>query len=161
MKLNKVLLFGLSIIIAVGLVFVLIKVSKTIFGTTVTAGTSEDQETAKNSMNNPGFKLIHSGSMDSGDVLIELTPEEIKNGKLVVKFSMNTHSVNLSRFDLKSIATLEYEEKILVPIDADGLRGHHSSGVLVFDVGRKINSFTIKIKGIPKNTERTFTWNAG
>ncbi len=98
MKANKILLFGLSIVIGAGLIFALIKVTKTPFAARVTAKAYEDNKTAKKPLYTPGFKLIRSGSMDSGDVLIELTPEEFKNGKLIVRFAVNTHSVNLSRF---------------------------------------------------------------
>ncbi len=161
MKLNKILLLGLAILIGAGLIYAVMKVPKTLFDAKATARAYETQKTENTSMNNPGFKLFRSGSMGSGDVLIELTPKEVKDGKLVIKFAINTHSVNLSRFNLKEIATLKYEEKTLKPITADRLSGHHSSGVFVFDVGKKINSFRIKIKGIPKNIERVFTWNSG
>ena len=45
MKFNKVLIFGFSILVGVGLVFVFTKASKAIFGTAVGATTYEGRET--------------------------------------------------------------------------------------------------------------------
>ena len=105
-----------------------------------------------------GFKTISSGSTDPGEVSIELTPRKIKDGKLDVDIAINTHSVDLSNFDLKEITTLEYDGKIIKPISAPTLGGHHTTSYLVFQVDNDVDSFTIKIKGIPKVEERVFEW---
>lgn len=117
-----------------------------------------DLADSNNKLTGSSFKTISSGSTDSGDVSIELTPQNIENRKLNVEIAANTHSVDLSQFDLKKITTLEHNGKIIKPISAPVLNGHHSSGMVVFDVEEEINSFTIKIKGIPKIEERIFKW---
>lgn len=105
------------------------------------------------------FEAKVTGSTEPGDALVELTPENEGN-RLVVKFSINTHSVRLSSFDLKDITTLEYEGKTMKPVTASRIGGHHSSGTIVFDTGKDISSFTIRIKGIPNVDERVYQWNA-
>ena len=99
------------------------------------------------------------GSTESGDVFIELTPLNIKDGKLNIKVDVNTHTVELAEFDLKQLTTLEYNSKFVKPVEVPNLKGHHSSGILVFDLKDNINIFKIKIRGIPIDQERTFEWN--
>jgi len=117
-----------------------------------------------NSINNEGedtsktFESINSGSTDSGDVSIELTPYEMNKKQLKVRIAANTHSVDLSGFDLKQITFLEYNGQTIKPISAPSLQGHHSNGELIFNIEKELSSFTIKIKGIPKVEERVFTW---
>ena len=59
------------------------------------------------------FKTISTGSLDSGDASVDLTPRGMENGKFAVDFSINTHSVDLSQFDLMQITTLEYDGKTI------------------------------------------------
>ncbi len=106
----------------------------------------------------PAFKTISTGSLDSGDTTVDLTPAGIKNGKFEVDVSINTHSVDLSQFDLMKIILLEYDGKTIKPVSAPKLSGHHSSGTLIFDTGMEIKSFKIIIKGIPAVEERVFEW---
>lgn len=108
----------------------------------------------------PSFGTQVTGSMASGDAVVELTPEFDSN-RLVVKFSVNTHSVSLGSFNLKDITILEYEGKTIKPLKASRIGGHHSSGTIVFDTGKDIRSFTIRIKGIPDVNERIYEWNKG
>ncbi len=116
-----------------------------------------------NNLNNknplpPAFKTVSTGSTDTGDALVDLTPKGMENGKFVVDASINTHSVNLDQFDLTKITLLEYEEKTIKPVSAPKLSGHHSSGTLAFDTGKEIKNFKIIIKGIPAVDERVFEW---
>lgn len=104
------------------------------------------------------FKTITSGSTNPGDVSIELTPKNRENNKLNVEIAANTHSVDLSQFDLKERTTLEYKGKLIKPVTAPALNGHHSSGMVVFDLEEEVNSFTIMVKGVPKIEERIFKW---
>ncbi len=112
----------------------------------------------KNNVEVSSFKTISSGSTQSGDALIELTPKEIKDGKLNVDFAANTHSVNLGQFDLMQITTLEYDGNVVKPVSAPTLTSHHNSGTLVFDTGKELKSFKIIINGIPDIEERVFEW---
>ncbi len=104
------------------------------------------------------FEPITTGSMESGDAVLELSPSMKGAGRLVVGFAANTHSVDLSRYDLKEITTLEFDGKEIRPSKADRLRGHHAYGKIVFDVGREIDSFRIKVVGIPAMEERIYEW---
>jgi len=104
------------------------------------------------------LKSVSTGSTNSGDALIELTPHKVVNGKLVVDASFSTHSVTLSAFDLKQITTLEYDGKVIQPSSALLLSGHHNNGEIVFDVDKDLTTFTIKIKGIPNIEDRVFEW---
>ena len=108
------------------------------------------------------FETVSTGSTQTGDVLIELTPKGIVNGKLYFDISANTHSVALDEFDLMKITKLEINGAAISPSEAPILSGHHASGTLSFYVGNKTtsssNSFTITIKGIPITEERIFKW---
>lgn len=104
-----------------------------------------------------GFKSITTGNTDTGSVEIQLTPLGVKDGKFQVSIDVNTHSVDLSPFDLKEITVLEYEGNSVKPVSGPSLSGHHSSGIIEFDAG-SISKFTIKIKGIPSVEERVFEW---
>lgn len=101
---------------------------------------------------------ISTGSTDSGDVAIELTPVRIDGKNLILNIALNTHSVELSQFDLKQIATLEYKGKTAYPVEAPKIEGHHSSGSIVFNVDGNLKDFTVTIKGIPKVEERIYKW---
>ena len=74
-------------------------------------------------------------------------------------FSVNTHSVDLSQYDLLQITTLEYNGNVIKPRSAPSLSGHHNSGTLVFDTGKELKTFKIIIKDIPDIKERIFEWN--
>ncbi|MEN8263909.1 MAG: hypothetical protein ABFR82_10625 [Nitrospirota bacterium] len=105
------------------------------------------------------FDTKSTGGTGSGDALVELTPRIKDGNKLLVHFSANTHSVRLGNFDLTKITTLEYEGKILKPVKAGKLGGHHSTSVIVFDVGKEVRNFKIKLYGIPNIQERVYEWN--
>ena len=140
-------LYGVLVLVVIGLVYSFMGFS----GTSTTKTTSQKAD-------EPGFELKSSGTTSSGDVSIDLTPIEVGNDKLKVKISANTHSVDLSQFDLKEITTLEYNGKVIKPVSAPALSGHHNDGELVFNTKEKIDSFTIKIRGIPNVEERVFKW---
>src|SRR3989339_376507 len=93
--------------------FVLLAISVFIVGCTSNASNplnenKNDDINNKNSVT-PAFKTVSTGSTDSGDVLVDLTPKGMENGKFTTDISMNTHSVDLSQFDLMEITALEYE----------------------------------------------------
>ncbi len=104
------------------------------------------------------YETKSTGSLEMEDVLIEMTPVGIKNGKFEVQVTANTHSVDLSQFDLMQITTLEYNNKKLKPLSALKLSGHHSSGTIIFDIKEEINNFKIIINEIPNTPNRIFEW---
>jgi hypothetical protein len=103
------------------------------------------------------FATVTTGSTANDDVAIALTPRE-NGGKLRIEIAANTHSVELSQFNMQGITTLEFDGKKLKPEAAPRLSGHHASGMLVFDTGRPVQRFTVTIQGIPAVAERTFVW---
>jgi len=146
--------------------FVLLVLSIFIVGCTSNASNSLDGNKNNNGDNNKNnrnietniFKTVSTGSLDSGDASVDLTPRGMENEKFAVDFSINTHSVDLSQFDLMQITVLEYDGKAIKPISAPALTGHHNSGTLIFDTGKEIRNFRITIKGIPAVEERVFEW---
>lgn len=145
----KLIIYGLvSLLIALSLVYSADLLAK--YSSSGKTGSSRDIQ--------QGFEPISTGSTETGDVSVELTPLESFEGRLRVKIAANTHSVDLTQFDLMKITTLERNGKFIKPETAPALEGHHSSGTLVFNFGERLSGFTIRIKGIPKVEERLFEW---
>ncbi|HLD43651.1 MAG TPA: hypothetical protein VJB08_06745 [Candidatus Nanoarchaeia archaeon] len=160
MSLNKeqVILYAALLLAAATLIYAL-------FAVMGSPGSITLRNTQQDSVNQPdgfaqvnGFATIGSGSTDQGDVSIDLTP--VKGGKqLKVLVTANTHSVDLSQFDLREITILEYDGRKIQPSAAPKLSGHHANGEIIFDVSVPSDSeFTIKMRSIPKEEERVFTW---
>jgi hypothetical protein len=105
-----------------------------------------------------GYESIITGTTSPGDVSIELKPHQQVNGKLEVDVWVNTHSVDLSQFDLEKAVMLDYDGKQAAPTSAPKLGGHHVSGTITFEVEKDVQSFTITIEGIPLQEVRTYTW---
>ena len=104
-----------------------------------------------------GFAPVLTGTTGEGDVEISLTP--VVDGSVIkIQIAANTHSVDLSQFDLMKIIKLVYENKKISPVSAPKLSGHHANGELVFNLEKEINSFAVTIEGIPKINERLFKW---
>ena len=87
-----------------------------------------------------------------------MQPVEVIPGKVTVKVSVNTHSVDLGQFDLKELTVLRYGSTELKPVQASVLGGHHAEGFLVFQPSGELKSFTIIIKGIPPIDQRKYEW---
>lgn len=104
------------------------------------------------------LNTITTGTTDDDDITIELTPQKIENGKLFVAIAVNTHSVDLSQFNLQELVVLDYKGDKIKPISAPSLSGHHANGELVFEVGKQPSTVTITIRGIPKQSERIYNW---
>ncbi len=111
-----------------------------------------------------GFELISSGSTDEGSVSIDLKPIIVNNGRLLFEVYANTHSVDLSPYDLKKLTTLKFGGKVISPVEVPALSGHHTTGNLVFEVGNELEtleslgSFEVAISGVPNVEERNFKW---
>jgi len=104
------------------------------------------------------YSSISTGSTGPGDVLIEITPRGTVQNQLVFDFTANTHSVDLSQFDLREITTLAIGIRELHPVSAPQLSGHHVSGELVFDIEDDPETFILTIVGIPDVQVREFDW---
>lgn len=150
MDLKKINMFLLSVSAGIALVF----------ATAPLMGIWPDGPTVviAREMGGQSFKTKATGSLDEGDVEIRLTPF-IDDDRLIVKIAMDTHSVELGRFDLKKIITLENEGVTMKPIEAKRPIGHHSYGKVTFEAGDYLGGFTIRIKGMPPdNQERVYVW---
>ena len=101
---------------------------------------------------------IAVGSLEPGDAVIELEPEKFEDGKLVVKYFVNTHSVSLGDYDLSASTSLKVGEEIIQAAEADDLGGHHPKGRLIFLLDALPDAFTIVITGIPAVEERVYEW---
>jgi hypothetical protein len=101
---------------------------------------------------------IAVGSMGPGDAVIELKPDKYKDGKLVVKYFANTHSVSLGNYNLKESTSMKVGEEAFKPAKADDLYGHHPKGKITFLLDDLPDSFTIVIRGIPAVDERVYEW---
>lgn len=161
-KYENYILFGVLILLIAGLIFAVTGFTeKEITTNTIdkTASKPLDNLNDKdNSNDKSGYQTVSTGTTEPGDVSVELTPQGINNGQLQVEIAVNTHSVDLNQFDLKEITTLEFDDKLIKPVSALILRGHHNAGTLVFEVDDELDSFIIKIRGIPKVEERVFEW---
>ena len=105
------------------------------------------------------FQTIATGSTQTGDVLIELTLISMPDGKLQFEMAANTHSVDLSQYNMVELTTLEYDGKAIKPVSAPELSGHHTSGNIIFDAGSDLKDFKVIVKGIPNVDERVFEWS--
>ncbi len=103
------------------------------------------------------YKTITTGTTESGDVEIALTPQW-REGKLYINLAANTHSVDLSQFDLQKLTTLSYNKKDIKPAPVAKLSGHHSNNMLVFDMIEQPRTFAVIIRNIPAMPERVFAW---
>ena len=112
----------------------------------------------ENNSNVNDRSLNSETKISESTVTIELTPSKLDDKNFYVDISVSTHSVDLSKFDLKKLVKLEFDGEYLFPVSAPKLEGHHSSGALVFDVGELPNNFKIKIEEIPDLPIRIFEW---
>ena len=99
---------------------------------------------------------IISNTIAAGDVSIGIKFLTKINNQLTFSISVDTHSVDLSQFNLQELVTLDYNEKSIRPISTPTLSGHHTSGNLLFEINGEADDFVIKIKGIPQDLEREF-----
>ena len=104
------------------------------------------------------YPTVTSGDTSEGNVQIGLTPKGDVDGKFVIEFFANTHSVSLDQYDLGKITSLVYNGKQYKPISASSLDGHHSSGKLEFNIEDTPRSFKIIIESIPNVQVRHFEW---
>ena len=111
-----------------------------------------------NSAGENTFETKSTGSTNPGSILIEVTPIEVANGVFKARIAANTHSVDLSAFDLKELTILEINGNKYKPVSVPQLTSHHGSGEIVFNIDEPADVFTIVISGIPDVEERTFNW---
>lgn len=102
---------------------------------------------------------VSSGTLEQGDVRIDITPIKKTENTLWFEVNANTHSVALHEFDLRNQLTLLINGNTLQPASADSLGGHHAKSVVSFNLDMPVNDpFSLLLTGIPKNKERLFEW---
>lgn len=155
MKRERVFVVFITFFIGLALAYLFAKSPDKSFTGTSEAMANEDAVQTRNVT----FDSRSTGSLGSGDTLVELIPVRVDKDRVVLQFTINTHSVRLNNFDLTEITTLEYGGKELKPVKASRMGDHHSSGTIEFETGEEIGSFIIKIIGIPRVEERVFKWS--
>jgi len=147
MNKENIVLIGILAIVVVGLIYSLSGFFTSPAPTKVNVNAAPENSDSK-------FATKTSEST----VTVDLTPTKFENGKLYVDIGVDTHSVSLDNYNLNEIATLEFEGKSIKPVSAPKLSGHHNSGQLIFDAGKKPANFKIVIKGLHDIPERVFEW---
>jgi hypothetical protein len=104
-----------------------------------------------------------SGGMEPGNIRLELSPENIENDRLRIRFFANAHDLTLESFNLAQMTTLQYGDRKLKPTYSDRMKGHHDSGLILFDLGKlhdpaARSKFSITISGLPSEEVRVFRW---
>ena len=155
MKIENIVLVGLLVLVVGGLIY-----SLTGFGFLKANNIGiKSASKVESRVEQPSQLQSNSEKKSSeGSVTIDITPSEFKDGKMYFDIGVNTHSVTLTDYDLVQLTTLEFEGKSIKPISAPKLTGHHNSGTLVFETGKELKNFKIKVKGIPDIEERVFEW---
>jgi hypothetical protein len=119
--------------------------------------------TAVNFLKKGEYPSFVSGVMEPGNIRLELSPEGFENDAFKVRFFANAHDLILGTYDLALMTTLEYENRLLKPLRSDRMKGHHDSGLMVFDLGilhnpDSLTTFSITVRGLPKEETRVFSW---
>jgi len=124
----------------------------------VSGPSSGSMQQAAGMTNVSDMPSVSTGSTDSRGAKIDLTPVSFKDGILKVKFTANTHAVNLAGQNLVEQTRLVYGKKEVKPVKADSMQGHHSSGTMTFEVEGELQNFSIVINGIPNQEKRVYQW---
>ncbi len=79
------------------------------------------------------------------------------------QLALNTHSVDLSAYDLKQLSFLQFDESKPIPAQSwepNGM-GHHVRGVVSFNqaVPKGTKKISLLIKGVDNIKERVFEWD--
>ncbi|HLC73005.1 MAG TPA: hypothetical protein VJH20_00040 [Candidatus Nanoarchaeia archaeon] len=107
---------------------------------------------ANNEEKTPSSRTFNFESIGDGAVTIILSPKSYNNGELLVDVSVDTHSVDLSQFNLMEIITLEYDKNSIKSISAPNLQGHHTSGAVIFPVDTAPTNYKFIIEGFTSVT---------
>jgi hypothetical protein len=112
----------------------------------------------------PGTTLAHTG----GSVTVKASRLDAKD-KVAFKVVLDTHSVDLDKVDLKTLAVLRSESGLeLKPLSWTApLGGHHREGTLAFasnfsdgtPVLKDAKTLVLVIKNVAGVEKRTFRWN--
>ncbi len=127
--------------------------------TSLTQGTIVPEISTSSRWNSPtnGLTQSHSG----GAVTVDVKWLGEKNGNLMLEVAMNTHSVDLDKYDLSKLAFLSDDKgKQYLPVSWDSRPGgHHRQGILTFQAPNSEHQyFHLIIKDLAGVKERAFHW---
>lgn len=93
--------------------------------------------------------------------LREVETEYSGDDVVLLHVKMNTHSVNLSEYDLTAIATLVADGRTDAPLDSVMISDdqHHIDAVLVFQAPATASSAVLTLRDIGGVPERTLRWS--
>jgi hypothetical protein len=126
---------------------------------------------AANAQGAPGQAPAPAGSTqisEEGGVTVQVTWDGPQSGP-VFRVVMNTHSVDLDQYDLRTLAVLRTAQGTDVPPSAwDAPKGgHHREGTLTFPaqgpdgkdiLGQDARGIALIIRNVAGVSERTFRW---
>lgn len=93
-----------------------------------------------------------------GAVTIEVTPLGYEGGIFTIRHALNTHTIDMSGFDLQKQVTVVFKGERYQSINKPQLSGHHNTVELQFRLASKPDSFEILISDIPDVKERRLSW---
>ena len=141
------------------------------------AGCSTDKESRQSTSNAPlaatgNDSILTSNSLtqtsNGGAVELQVKWLADKKDSLVFDVSMNTHSVDLDKYDLKQITVLhDSQGNEYQPLSwSSAAGGHHRSGKLIFAVPTSLNDGGTKflhmvIRNVAGVSERSLEWDLG
>jgi hypothetical protein len=105
-------------------------------------------------------------SNSEGAVAIKTTflPEKSNNNQLVFEVVMNTHSVDLTQYDLSKLASITFDQDSGIPgmfeWEPENTDSHHMMGNLIWngDVGENYKNINLNLSNIDNVPARMFTW---
>ncbi len=115
----------------------------------VTAQASSTGETAAD----------YAAQTSAGRVSLEVLPRW-ESGRLVFTLQANTHSVDLSGVDLRAAMRLRLGDRVLEPVQAGSMQGHHARAEVAFALDAPPQAFRLEIRGVPDVPVRTLAWPA-
>ena len=99
-----------------------------------------------------------TGKMEPGNIRFELRPEDSNEKRFVLRYFANSHDLGLEDYNLMEIVILETESGTFKPASATPMKGHHSSGLIMFDIEPPEGTFTVNVTGLPRKLDRSYKW---
>jgi hypothetical protein len=108
--------------------------------------------------------LTKTDSQGAVTVQATLLPEDSNRNRLVFEIAMNTHSVDLSQYDLTRLAEISFgEEEQNQNFEWESLNNdsHHIKGTLTWrkEIEEIPENLTLILKDIDQITSRIFSWD--
>ena len=92
-------------------------------------------------------------------VSVSLQPVEVTMDTVILKLTLNTHSVPLENIDLKKNITLKTDAGEIHPVKVPDLSSHHGNGSVVFKLKKPLKTITVFVRNVPDIEKRVFKWD--